>query len=111
MAVLSYQRITLAGLNPTYAAASGGGDNVPIHPNGFIDVKNGGGSPITVTIVTPGNSRLGVVAEPDLTVSVPAAGNRLIGPFIADLTDPTDLTAKVTYSGVTSVTVAALVCG
>lgn len=107
MAALSYQRIALSGVGPTFAAASAGGDTVQGHPHGFIYVKNGSAGAVTVTIPTPGKTRFDV-DEPDITVSVPASGERVIGPLDPALTDPTDKAVKITYSAVASVTVAAL---
>lgn len=106
MANLSYTRIVLSGLNPTLVAASGGGDLVAPNERGFLRVKNGGGSSITVTIPTPGVTKFGL-AEPDITVAVPAGEERVIGPLRFDLVDPTSKAIPVTYSGVTSVTVGA----
>jgi hypothetical protein len=64
--------------------------------------------PITVTVLTPGNDKYGQ-ARPDIAVAVPATtGERLIGPFPADLADPADGLVAITYSGVTSLTVAAV---
>lgn len=103
MALLTYQQPTLAGTTITYAAAAGGGDTLGYTPTGVLRVKNGGGSPITVTVVTPGNTKYGQ-ADPDIPVSVAAAGEKAIGPFPAELA--VDGIVSVTYSGVTSVTVA-----
>jgi len=107
MAHLAYKRITLAGLDPAPAAASGGGDTISASDAGYLLVKNGGASPITVTVVTPGVTIFGS-AEPDLTVSVPAAGERLIGPMRQELVNSTINAINITYSGVTSVTVSAI---
>lgn len=107
MATLTTQTIVAAGLAPTFAAAAGGGDKVVPGDRTFLHVKNGGGSPITVTVAVPGTF-YAAVANPDLTVTVDAAGEKLIPvpPLFADSSDSG--LAAVTYSGVTSVTVAAL---
>lgn len=105
MAQLAYQQIAITGLEATFAAATGGGDTVAPDDRGFIRVKNGGGSPITVTIVRPG-SQFGQ-ANPDIPVTVTNAEERDIGPLPRELAD-TDGLIDITYSGVTSVTVAAL---
>ena len=109
MATLSTQRITRAGLGPSYAAASGGGDKLAPSGNTFLHVKNGGGSPVTVTLVTPGNAAENV-AIADLAVAVPNGGERMIGPLPGSLFGNTTDSGlcSITYSGVTSVTVAAL---
>ena len=107
MADLATQDITLAGLAPAYVAAAGGGDKI-VSPDAdtFLHVKNGGGSSITVTVVTPGTT-IGGLALADVSVSVPNAGERMIGTFPAEyFGNPADSgKAAVTYSGVTTVTV------
>jgi hypothetical protein len=110
MANLSTQTITRAGIGPTYAAAAGGGDTFTPDVDTFSHVKNGSGSPITVTVVTPRTDQESGQAIADVTVSVPATtGERMIGPFPHNsFADPTDGLADITYSGVTSLTVAVL---
>ena len=106
MAVLAVQRITRAGLAPAYSAAAGGGDKFSPTDRTFLHVKNGGGSPITATVVTPKQTSYGA-AIADIAVSVPAAGERMIGPFPRQhFADTDDALADITYSAVTSVTVA-----
>lgn len=108
MATLSVQTITAAGLDPTYAAAAGGGDKVLPGPTTFLHVINGGGSSITVTVATPGNF-YAAVANPDLTVTVGASGESMIPIPATPFGDPADSgLAAISYSGVTTVTVAAL---
>lgn len=105
MATLTTQQITIGGAAITPVAAAGGGDAVVADERTFLNVINGGGAPITVTIAIPGS--LFGVAIGDPTVSVPAAGNRDIGPLTPAMADPTTGLVTITYSGVTSVTVAA----
>ncbi|MEU5664760.1 hypothetical protein [Streptomyces longwoodensis] len=107
MATLTTQAIALAGLNPTYAPATGGGDKCETGDRVFLHVKNGGGSPVTVTLTATATVRGQAVSNP--TVSVPASGERMIGPLQPDLLQsPTDGLCAVGYSSATSVTVAAL---
>lgn len=106
MAVLPTQNPTLAGLTPAYSAAAGGGDKVAADGKTFLIVKNGGGAPITVTITTPATVRGLAVADP--AVSVPAGAERWIGPFARDAFGNADGQVDIAYSGVTSVTVAAV---
>lgn len=105
MANLTTQKASMAGGTYATQAAAAGGDKVL--PGAALLVANGGGSPITVTIAVPGTTRYGL-PDPDITVSVPNAQARLIGPFGSDLADPADGYVAVTYSGVTSVTVSAI---
>ena len=107
MALLSTQQMTSAGAAITLAAAAGGGDTADIS-NGrtFLWVKNGGGSSITVTLTTPGTVD-GDLAVADRTVSVTNAQERLIGPLSPAVYGGV---VAIGYSGVTSVTVAAVAC-
>lgn len=108
MATLTTQTIVAAGLDPTYAAASGGGDKVQPGSHTFLHVINGGGASITVTLATPGNYYANV-ANPDLVVTVGASSEQMIPVPSAPFGDPADSgLASIAYSGVTSVTVAAL---
>lgn len=107
MATLAYVQPTITGTNPAFQAAAGGGDKIPPNDNGYLHVKNGGGSSINVTVVVPGNTQF-AQAQPDVVVAVPAGADRIIGPFPAVLADPADGLVAITYSGVTSVTVAAI---
>jgi hypothetical protein len=105
MALLTAQRPAITGVAATFAAASGGGDTLKPATNSVFIVKNGGGSPITVTVVVPGNTPYGL-AQPDMTVSVAAGAEEWIGPLDSGLVDSSSGVISVTYSAVTSVTVA-----
>lgn len=107
MAQLATQSITRAGLAPAYAAAAAGGDTFTPDNRTLLHVKNGSGGALTVTVVTPRTDALGN-AVADNAVSVPAAGERMIGPFPAEhYGDPTTGLASLTYSAVTSLTIGA----
>lgn len=106
MALLATQQIQITGPAITLTAAAGGGDTVSPSDRTFLWVKNASGSPITVTVVTPGTFKGQALA--DVAVSVPATtGERLIGPLDGSLVDTTGV-VPITYSGVTSLTVAAV---
>lgn len=107
MALLATQSVALTGLAPAYAAAAGGGDTFAPDKDTLLHVKNASGAPISVTIITPRTDPVGN-AVADVVVSVPATtGDRMIGPFPAEIfADPTTGVANITYSGVTSLTVA-----
>lgn len=107
MATLTTQAIALAGLAPSYATAAGGGDKCEPGDRTFLHVKNGSASSTTVTLTTTAAVRGQKTA--DVTVSVPASGERMIGPLSADLLQSsTDGLCAIGYSDATSVTVAAL---
>lgn len=109
MALLSSQAIVRAGLTASFASATGGGDTFLADSDTMLRVKNASGSAITVTVVTPRTDLAGN-AVADTTFSVPATtGDVLAGPFPAEIyNDPTAGVASITYSGVTSLTIAAL---
>ncbi|MFE2021302.1 hypothetical protein ACFW9O_24970 [Streptomyces sp. NPDC059499] len=105
MAALAAQSVALAGSVPTYAAAAGGGDTAPVGSNLLLHVINGGGSSVTVTLVTPGTS--GGLAIADAAVAV-AAGASAFVPLRSVYRNSVTGRAAITYSGVTSVTAAVL---
>jgi hypothetical protein len=108
VATLTKQPIVNTGLAPAYVPATAGGDNFTPDQDTFIHVKNGGGSSITVTVATPGTAP-GGLAVADSVTTVPAAGERMIGPFPAEqYADPAGTPAGnafISYSGVVTVTV------
>lgn len=110
MATLSVQTVTADGLDPAYVAADGGGDKVRPGGKTFIHVKNGGGGSVTITVNDPLSvSPPGAASfDPDLSVVVEPSGERMIGPLPENRFRGTDSFADITYSGVTSVTVAAI---
>ena len=111
MATLATQTITRAGTTPTYAAATGGGDACACGTGMFLHIKNASGGNITVTIAIPaGASGYPNAAYTSTAVVVPlTSGDKMIGPLPASLyADPTTGLATITYSGVTSLTVAAV---
>ncbi len=110
MATLTTQIVTRAGTIITPVAAAGGGDAMSCGTYNWLRVVNGGGGSINVTIAIPsGTSPYGNVAYTSTVVAVGAGATKEIGPIITALyQDPTTGLAQITYSGVTSVTVAAI---
>jgi hypothetical protein len=111
MATLATQVVNRAGLGPTYAAATGGGDAMAVGSGMFLHAKNTGGSPLTITLVVPAARTY----EPNVAITSPAisvpatTGDRMIGPVDAvTFTDPVTGLCTLTYSGVTGLTVAAV---
>jgi hypothetical protein len=105
MAVLTAQTVPLGGLQPTYAAAASGGDQAPVGEKLVLHVRNDDASSKTVTLATPGT--VGGLAIADAAQTIPAGGDALI-PLKSTYRDPATGRAAVTYSAVTSVTVAVL---
>lgn len=106
MAVLTVQDISRTGLNPSYASAAAGGDSFDNDGRTFVHVKNGSAGSITVTVNSQTACNYGF--DHDETVSVPAGGERLIGPFPKERFNDADGRVKLSYSAVTSLTVAAI---
>lgn len=107
VALLALQRITQSGLAPAFAAADAAGDRFQPGDDVKLHVKNASAAAVTATVNSQKVCDQGV--DHDLAVSVPAGGERVIGPLPANrFADPADGLVKVTYSAVTSVTVAAL---
>ena len=106
MATIATQQIKQNGTAPTYAAASGGGDEFTPGNHVFFHLKNGGGSSVTATFVTPGTAFGQPIA--DVAVTVGAGTDQMIGPFPAEEFKGNDGLVAVTYSAVTTVTVAVL---
>jgi hypothetical protein len=106
MAALTVQSLS-AGAAIALSSAAGGGDTFANTGIERLMVTNGGGSPITVTIDSPGQCNFGVLANAahDLAVTVAAGATKILPPLAVNQYGET---ASITYSGVTSVTVAAI---
>lgn len=107
MAELVVQNILLAGVvEATLVAAAAAGDTFDNDGKTYFRVNNGGGAPITVTIV--GQKTLPTGASADKAISVTNGTIQIIGPFPVGIynTDGANEVA-VTYSDVTTVTVGA----
>jgi hypothetical protein len=110
MATLATQTINRAGTVITPVSAAGGGDAMTCGSNMMLEVVNGGGSPITVTLNVPAARTY----EPNVAITSPAVSvtngtTRWFGPIDAQtFQDPTTGLCSITYSAVTSVTVAAV---
>ena len=109
MATLSVQTISRDGLEATYDAAAGGGDEFTNSGDEFIHIKNGDVSAMTLTIVT--QATVDGQAVGDRTVAVPAGEERIVGPFPTGTYNDGTGKVQLTYSAVTSLTIAALKLG
>lgn len=109
MATLTVQDIVETGLNATYDAANAGGDTFQNSSNGriFLHVKNDDASSHTVTVAATASTYnlpgIGLVDKNDISVSVPASGERFIGPFALSAFGANP---DITYDDVTSVSIA-----
>lgn len=106
MATLTVQTINHAGLTPSFTAAAGGGDEFVNTGNCFLYVKNGDTASMDVTVANVKLSNYG--KDDDVVVSVPASSEEMIGSFPKWRFDDSNQKVQITYSAVTSVTVAAI---
>lgn len=106
MATLTVTDISLSGITPSYASAAAGGDEFA-NPDGqaFYHIKNGGVSSVTVTFAA--QATVDGLTVSDVAITVPAGEERIVGPFSRTYMNDANGRVQVTYSGVTSVTVAA----
>lgn len=106
MATLTAQTIVRAGLEATYAAAAGGGDEFVNTGVEVLHVKNASVGDITVTVVS--QATVDGLAVADRAVVVTAGEERFIGPFPTNVYNDANQKIQVTYSGVTTLTIAVL---
>lgn len=106
MAVLTVQDMTLAGLDVVLVAADVAGDLFANDGRTFFLVDNADASPINVTINSVEECSQGF--DHDIVVAVPNGESRYIGPFNTKRFNNATAQVSVTYSAVTSVTVAAV---
>jgi hypothetical protein len=106
MATLTLQAINRTGITPAFAACASGGDQFANAGNVFLYIKNGSGAPITVTIGTP--QTVDGLAVADREVVVPATDEVTVGPFPRATYNDSSGYVQLTYSGVTTLTAAAL---
>ena len=107
MAALTTQQISPTGITPTFVACTSGGDTFTPGPKTFLDIKNGAGATVTVTIDTTAIE----FGEPiaNVVVSIPVSTEMLVGPFQpAEVEQGGTGQAQLTYSAVTSLTIAVL---
>lgn len=108
MAVLTVQQAVLAGLTPTYAAASVGGDSFANDGRIFLHVKNSDSSSHVTTVASQKPTVPGYTpANNAVTVPI-TTGDKIIGPFDPTVWNDADGKVQVTYAAVTGMTVAAI---
>lgn len=104
---LSVEDIDRSGLDPTYNTAESDGNNWK-NPNSetFVHIKNGSASEVTATFPTP--RTVDALDVADLTVAIPASGERFVGPFPRTTFNQADGTVHINYSAAADVTIAVL---
>lgn len=108
MATLSVQSVSRSGLNASFASAAAGGDQFTWGARRFIHIKNGDASSHTLTVASQYASDPQGLTSADLTVSIPAGEERMVGPFSERAFADSDGNVQLSYDAVTSVTVAVL---
>ena len=106
MALLTVQSADLDGLAASYDSAAGGGDTFVNDGNTQLHVKNGSGAPITVTVTATVACNHGSLH--DSVTSVGAGAEAFIGEFERERFNNSAGQCAITYSGVTSLTIAAI---
>ena len=103
---------TLTAIVPTYAgvslgatSAAGGGDKFVNTGSELLYIKNGGGSTITLTLDAQTVAGLTITGP---TVSVAAGAEKIVGPFDPRYFTDSSGFLNLSYSAVTSVTVAVI---
>ncbi len=100
-----------AGADLVGTAADVSGDTWANGGSDYVVVKNGAGSPITVTLniqAAAADGVLGTITDP--TVTVGAGVTKIIGPFPPGMYNDANGIAGITYSSITTVTVTVLRC-
>tara|TARA_R110002072_G_C7906926_1_gene530027 strand:+ start:491 stop:835 length:345 start_codon:yes stop_codon:yes gene_type:complete len=112
MAELTAQKIVQAGLEPTYASATAGGDTLVNTGIQFFHVKNGSGVSITASVIpvvtTIIDPLLGALTKETALLVLAAGTSGFLGPFEVDAFNSPMGTIELEYTAATSVTVAAL---
>ena len=105
MATLTVQQVLQTGTVVTYGSAASPDKCAP-GDSTWIEVVNGAGAPITVTVDSATPSNYGT--DEDLVVSVTNGTTKRIGPLPASRFAGADGLVSWTYSSVTTITVAAV---
>lgn len=104
MALLVQQAPSILGTALTYSAPTAS-DTMPPGDRLYYHIKTGG-TGTTVTVVVPGTSY--GTARPDISVVIGTSTDRIIGPLIGDLADPTTGLITITTSSQATCTCALL---
>jgi len=112
MAELTVQQVTEAGGAATYVSATEGGDTADNNGNMFLHIKNGSGGEITVTIAALTTSvdsgMYGDLTKANATIAIAGGAEAFIGGFAPAAFNNGNGEIAITYSEVTSLTIAAL---
>lgn len=106
MATLTVTTVGRAGaqIDALAVAAASGGDKFPNTGSEFLWIKNASVADITLTIAVV--ATVDTLAATNRTVTLTAAKSYLIGPFPPAIYNDSDGRVSLTYSGVTTLTLA-----
>ncbi len=104
MAALPVQTMTQAGVVPTFNTAAGGGDTFAGTGQESVHIINGSGGSINVTFVAQNACSHGTVH--DRVVAVAAGAQKVVTGLSKGQFNDASGNVNITYSGVTSLTVA-----
>ncbi len=109
MAILTVYKPALTGTVVTFASAAGGGDSFPNTGKEYFHAKSGG-TIVTITFDAPGACNFGLAANAahDAAGATPATGDTVYGPFDPLKFNDANGRVQVTYSVVTTLTVAVI---
>ena len=112
MAELTVQQITETGAAATYVAATAEGDTADNNGNMFLHIKNGSGGAITVTITALTTSvesgMYGELRKSNSATILDAGTEAFVGGFAPAAFNDGNGEIAITYTAVTSLTIAAL---
>jgi len=106
MATLSTESVDFDGVEATYNACAGGGDEFTASNKTFVVLKSTHTSAQTATFAT--QKTVDGLAVADVAIAVDQDEEFIVGPFPPDLFADGDGLVQVTYSGVTLLTIAVL---
>jgi hypothetical protein len=112
MSVITAQKITQAGLEPTTVTPAVGGDTLVNTAVQFFHVANDSGVAITATVVpvvtTVVDPLLGILTKENAILSLAAGEEGFLGPFEVDAFNDVDGNITITCSAQTSIKLSAL---
>lgn len=108
MAVLTVVQVSLAGVNPAFAAAAGGGDQFSNDGSQKVHLKNTDAAARNVTFAA--QAALGCPAGilHNVVINVPAGQERVVGPFDPARFNDANSRVNMTYDAVANLSVAIL---
>lgn len=107
MAALTLRQAVYSGLDTESVYQAAAADQTVVNDGKtFLHVKNGSGSPITLTLVTDGTANGHPIDDTVITVGA-TTGEQLVGPLPMNLYNVTSTSISLTWSSTTTVTVLA----